>query len=249
MRIPILIPSTCPCCSSILTQVNDQLFCVNKSCPDQLGKRLEHFTKVLSIKGLGPKTLEKLELEDLLDLFYMEPATIKHALGDKIGTKILSEIESAANNATLATVIESFGIPLVGGTASVKIASKVKTIDEITPEICKTAGLGDKVTSNLMKWVTTEYQEIKAFMPFKFPSMQQSSNTGKTVCITGKISSYKTKAEAGVALAAAGFRLVESVTKTLDYLVDEEDKASTKRAKAEQYGIPIITDLNDLLKS
>jgi hypothetical protein len=31
-------------------------------------------------------------------------------------------------------------------------------------------------------------------------------------------------------------------------LVDEEDKASTKRKKAESLGIPIITNLNTFLK-
>jgi NAD-dependent DNA ligase len=41
---------------------------------------------------------------------------------------------------------------------------------------------------------------------------------------------------------------VDSVTKTTDFLVDEENGTSAKRKKAEQYGIIIITDLNDLLK-
>jgi NAD-dependent DNA ligase len=70
----------------------------------------------------------------------------------------------------------------------------------------------------------------------------------KTVCITGKLVSYKTKAEAHRALELAGFKPVESVTKTTDFLVDEEDKGSTKRKKAESLGITIITNLNIFLK-
>lgn len=248
MREPITIPEVCPCCSEKLVFVKDQLFCNNSSCPAQLSKKLEHFVKVLSIKGLGPKSLEKLELDDLLDLFYLDEEELATALGKTIAAKIIKEIESAKNNASVATVIESFGIPLVGGTASAKIASIIKSIDEITAETCKEAGLGDKVTQNLLNWVNGEYQSIKEFMPFVFPSKQITRTEGPTVCITGKISSYKTKAEAGVALTAAGYRLVESVTKTLSYLVDEEDKSSTKRVKAESYGIPIITDLKSLIE-
>lgn len=248
MREPITIPLQCPCCAAKLSLINEQIFCTNTSCPAQLSKKMEHFVKVLAIKGLGPKSLDKLGLTDLLDIFYLDEGEIADALGKTIAAKIIKEIESAKNNASLATVIESFGIPLVGGTASTKIASIVSSIDAITAEACKEAGLGDKVTSNLLNWVATEYQEIKEFLPFKFPSKQVTIADGLTVCITGKISSYKTKADAGVALAAAGYRLVDSVTKSLNYLVDEEDKSSTKRAKAESYGIPIITDLKSLLE-
>jgi hypothetical protein len=56
------------------------------------------------------------------------------------------------------------------------------------------------------------------------------------------------KAEAEKLLQAAGFTVVESVTKTTNYLLDEENSGSSKRIKAEQYGILIITDLKDLLK-
>ena len=62
------------------------------------------------------------------------------------------------------------------------------------------------------------------------------------------IGGFKTKAEAHRALELAGFKPTESVTKTTDYLVDEEDKGSTKRKKAESLGIQIITNLNTFLK-
>jgi NAD-dependent DNA ligase len=90
---------------------------------------------------------------------------------------------------------------------------------------------------------------MREFLPFSFKS-QKNSNTssGSTICITGKLSSYKTKAEAYKALEEAGYTPVESVTKTTNYLVDEEDKDSSKRKKAESLGITIITNLNTFLK-
>lgn len=244
----IEIPTNCPCCDYPLDMVNMQLFCRNSACSAQLFKKLENFAKVLGIKGFGPKTIEKLNLSDLTELFYMDFDTVKEILGEKTTTKLFDEVERS-KGADLATVLAAMSIPLVGGTASNKIASVVNSIEEITPETCKAAGLGEKVTFNLLNWINSEYIEMKEFLPFSFKSNKvSSSNTdGDTICITGKLSSYKTKAEAANILAAAGFKVVESVTKTLKYLVDEDDKGSSKRKKADEYGVTIITNLKDFL--
>lgn len=245
----IEIPTTCPCCSYELIFVNDQLFCRNTACSAQLNKKLENFCKVLSIKGFGPKTIEKLNLADITELFYLDRDLVIEALGEKVADKLLDEIERS-KGADLATVIAAFSIPLVGGTAAKKIATVVSKIEEITQETCKIAGLGAKVTENLLTWIDTDYQEIKEFLPFTFTSGKQKAVNAdsKRVCITGKLKSFKKKADAESSLSAAGFTLVDSVTKTTDYLVDEEGKMSSKREKAVSYGITIISDINILLK-
>lgn len=248
----IEIPTTCPCCDYKLELVNDQLFCRNTACGAQLGKKVEHFCKTLGIKGMGPKSVEKLNLQDLTELFYLDEDSVIEALGsEKTAHKLLDEI-NRAKSADLATVLASFSITLVGATASQKICSVVDHIDEITYETCKQAGLGDKVSENLVGWLQTDFPDLREFLPFSFKSNRNSTtnsnNNSKTVCITGKLSSYKNKAEAYKALEAAGYKAVESITKTTDYLVDEEDKASTKRKKAESLGIQIITNLNTFLK-
>jgi len=246
----IEIPVNCPCCAYTLELVNDQLFCRNTACSAQLNKKLEHFCKVLQIKGFGPKTIAKLDLQDLTELFYLEHDQVVQALGsEKTAVKLLDEIDRA-RGADLATVLASFSIPLVGETASNKLCAVVTHISEITEETCKTAGLGSKVTSNLLDWLATEYQEMKEFLPFSFKSKNKpvQTATGPTVCITGKLASFKTKAEATTKLTTAGFLVVDSVTKTLKYLVDEQGNNSAKRKKADEYGVTIITNLNDFLK-
>lgn len=248
----IQIPTTCPCCAYKLELVNDQLFCRNTACGAQLSKKVEHFCKTLGIKGMGPRSVEKLDLQDLTELFYLDLDSVTEALAsEKTAAKLLDEIDRA-RSADLATVLASFSIPLVGQTASKKICEVVEHIDEINYETCKAAGLGDKVTENLITWLETDFPDLREFLPFSFKSNKvstsTSNNNNKTVCITGKLSSYKNKAEAYQALEAAGYKAVESVTKTTDYLVDEEDKASTKRKKAESLGVQIITNLNTFLK-
>ncbi len=240
-------PTECPSCGSALTKVNDQLFCKNISCDAQINGKLIHFCKVLGIKGFGPKTVEKLQLNSVAEIFFLEKSDLVDELGDKVSTKLLDEIDKA-KSASLATVLESMSIPLIGGTASKKIASVVSQIEQITEAKCKEAGLGEKATNNVLDWLENEYQELKEFLPFSFVDAPQSVSTGKTVCITGKLSSYKKKADAEQDLRAAGYILVDSVTKTLDILVDETDGTSEKRKKAEKYGILIVTDLNDLIR-
>ena len=246
----IQIPTECPCCNYTLELVNDQLFCRNTACGAQLSKKVEHFCKTLSIKGMGTRTVEKLGLADITELFYLDLDQVVDAVGSaKVAEKLLTEIEKA-KSADLATILASFSIPLVGNTASTKICLVVNSIDEINQETCKQAGLGDKVTQNLLSWLETDFLEMREFLPFTFRTNKNSVVSGdcKTICITGKLSSYKTKAEAYKALETAGYKAVESVTKTTDYLVDEEDKGSTKRKKAESLGITIITNLNTFLK-
>ncbi len=240
-------PTECPCCQYPLVKVNDQLFCRNSACSAQISKKVEHFAKVLGIKGLGPKTVEKLQIQEVTELFYLDEEEVSKILGDKLAAKLLDEIERA-KTASLSTVLEAFSIPLVGNTASKKLCTVINSFEEITKETCKQAGLGEKVTENLLNWLETEYNELKEFLPFTF-SEETVKNTGnKLVCITGKLKSFKKKADAEALLAAAGYTLVDSVTKATNYLVDEGESTSSKKEKAIKYGITIITDLNDLLK-
>ena len=245
----IEIPKTCPCCDYPLELVNDQLFCRNTACDAQLSKKVEHFCKTLGIKGMGAKTIEKLGLADITELFYLDEESVAESLSSKtMATKLINEINKA-KQADLATVIASFSIPLVGGTASKKICAAVSSIDEITFEKCREAGLGEKVSQNLVGWLETEFLEVKEFLPFSFTSQQVPIQSGgKSVCITGKLSSFKTKSEAYKALEEAGFKVTETVTKSTDYLVDEDNKGSSKRKKADEFGITIIQNLNTFLK-
>ncbi len=246
----IQIPTKCPECNSELEKVNDQIFCRNTACPAQLFKKLEHFCKTLGIKGMGEKTIEKLNLTSLAELFYMDREEVISLLGsEKIVDKLLSEVDRA-KLAPLATVIASFSIPLIGITAGGKLAQVVSSLDDITAEACKKAGLGDKATSNLVNWINTEYLELKEFLPFNFSTINKiPSSNMETICITGKLVSFKTKSEATLALQKLGFKVSESVTKSTDYLVDEDNKNSSKRIKADEYNITIITNLNDFIQN
>lgn len=246
----IKIPTNCPSCEYPLETVNDQLYCRNTACSARLDKQIEHFAKSLGIKGLGAKTAEKLNLADITELFYLDRDDVVEILGsEKVANKLLAEIESA-KSADLAKVLTSFSIPLIGNTAANKICTVVSNIDEITLKTCKQAGLGDKATANLLSWLNTEFVVFREFLPFSFTvaSKLVKKEFKATVCITGKLTSFNTKASAYDALQNAGFAISESVTKNVTYLVDEENRSSSKREKAESLGITIINNLVQFLE-
>lgn len=239
----IVPPTECPVCSSKLELVNDQLFCRNNFCEAKTLKKLEHFAKTLKIKGLGPATLAKLDLQDITDIYKLTNEKLVEAVGEKVAAKLLTEIEES-KKADFATVLAGMSIQLVGKTIATKLASKVNSFEEISELICKEAGVGEAATGYIQEWLYYDYPLIKDFLPFKFERVVSSSLcNNKTVCITGKLKSFSTKKDAAEALKAKGFIFTDNLTKTVDFLVDEENKSSSKRVKAESYGIPVVTDL------
>lgn len=243
---PIEIPTNCPVCESKLQLVKDQLFCRNSYCEAQVAKKIEHFAKTLKIKGLGPATIAKLDLTDVAQLYYLSEEWIAEEVGSKVAKKIFEEIEQSKTS-DFATVLSAMSIPLIGNTAATKLAQYASNFDEINSKTCKDAGLGDKATASLQDWIYFEYPEIKEFLPFKFEGIVKQSATGPMVCITGKLSSFATKKDAAIALNAKGYQVTDNLTKTVNFLVDESNKSSSKRIKAESYGITVITDLNNFL--
>lgn len=241
-------PTHCPACEFSLIKIKDQLFCKNSACPAQVAGKLSHFCKVLGIKGLGPKTLEKLEVQSVFELYYLDREEVIQALGEKIGIKVLDQLENSKTS-KFSTVLEAMSIPLLGGTASKKLAAVINSFDDISEKTCKEAGLGPKLTENVLLWKDYEYPEVRELMPFTFAEeFSDESDDTATVCITGKLKNYNKKADAEALLLSKGYKLVDSVTKKLDFLIDETDGTSSKRKKAEEYGITIITDLNDLIE-
>ena len=128
----IIIPTHCPACNTVLDIVNDQLFCRNSDCPAKSSKRIEHFAKTLSIKGLGKATIEKLHLQDYHEVYsFTEKVIISLFDSERLGTKLFAEIENS-KSADLTTLLPAFSIPLIGRSASNKLTTKVSNISEIT---------------------------------------------------------------------------------------------------------------------
>jgi len=248
----ILPPVVCPSCSGELTFVRDILYCTNSQCAAQKAKKIEHFAKTLKIKGLGPATIEKLGLEDFDEIYRYTVDDLNNILGEKLGTKLYKEICNSAL-APLDMVLPAFGIPLIGKTATKKLSETVTSITEITPDTCERAGLGPKATQNLCDWLDSEfYCFYDGALPFELKFMPRDSvpaqESGDVVCISGKLNSFKTKAEATERLEMLGYKVKTNLTKDVTILVNESGIESTKTKKARESGVNIVTDLKSYLE-
>tara|TARA_A100001037_G_scaffold247767_1_gene229829 strand:+ start:4230 stop:4982 length:753 start_codon:yes stop_codon:yes gene_type:complete len=243
----ILAPEVCPSCESPLEWKNDMLYCTNILCPAQIQKRIEHFARSLKIKGLGPKSIEKLGLTSLLDIYNLSYYSIKCALSsEKLAIKLLREINHS-RKASMNDVLPAFSIPLIGKTAATKLSSKIKSLFDLDEDKCKAAGLGPKATESLLSWYSNEFEESLQELPFdwQFQTPKIATETKGAVCISGKLSSFKTKAEATKALSYAGYVVKSSLTKDVIFLVNESGIESAKTKEARERGITIITSLNE----
>jgi len=244
-------PTSCPTCDSILELVKDQLFCRNIGCEAKSSKMVEHFAKTLKIKGLGPKTIEKLSLNSISDIYSVSESKINNEIGKRVGAKLLQQIE-LSKSVDASQLLPAFSIPLIGKTASKKIFSKITNFNEITTSSCTKAGLGPKSCTNLLNWYHTEFLDNLEYLPFSFRAKVQEQQTaesiGKSVCITGKLNDFKNRTLAKEHLESLGFTVTSSVTKMTDYLVNEEGRKSSKDTKAESYGIPILT-IKEILRT
>ena len=243
----ILAPEVCPSCGSPLEWRNDMLYCENILCPAQIQKRIEHFARSLKIKGLGPKSIEKLGLTSLLDIYNLSYYSIKGALSsEKLAIKLLREINHS-RKASMNDVLPAFSIPLIGKTAATKLSSKIKSLFDLDEDKCKAAGLGPKATESLLSWYSKEFEDSLKKLPFdwQFQTPKIATETKGAVCISGKLSSFKTKAEATKALSYAGYVVKSSLTKDVIFLVNESGIESAKTKEARERGITIITSLNE----
>lgn len=247
----IVPPTDCPSCGSILEWINQLLYCKNTECGAQSQKKVEHFAKTMKIKGLGPAAIEKLGFMSPSDIYYMDEETLIETLGsEKVGAKLYVEIENS-KSAPLELLLPAFGIPLIGNTATKKLSETVKDIHEINADTCKRAGLGPKASENLLSWIQYDGPFYFEVMPhtWTFSKKSIAQATKGVVCISGKLKSFKTKADATETLSSLGYVVKSSLTKDVTILVNESGVESSKTKQARESGITIVTDLNSFLEN
>jgi DNA ligase (NAD+) len=247
---PIVPPTNCPVCNSILEYKNDILYCLNIKCAARESKTLQHWAKTVRILGLGEATIKKLGITQIEELYSLSLDEIKNCLGsEKLAAKLYKEIENS-KLAPLNITLAGFGIPLIGTTATEKLSKVLRNLDDLTIQKAEEAGLGPKAIDNLMSWFKEVYLiQYKFTLPlnFTFKTIKESEETKGVVCITGKLRTYKTKAEAEKALTSVGYKVSSNLTKSVTILVNESGIESTKTQKAGEAGITIITNIKQLL--
>jgi len=247
----ILPPTNCPACNSELVYRNDQLFCEHSDCSAQWDKKVQHFASTLKIKGLGPATLDKLQIQEYEELYNLTVSQIQERLGSqRLAEKLFVEIEKSKQS-KLVDIIPAFSVPLIGRSASQKLCESISDIEDISEKSCTEAGIGPKASANLLHWMASEYYpyQYRTNLPFTWKNkVIKKKEVIGVVCISGKLKSYPTKAFATKVLEQHGFAVKSSLTKECTHLINESGIESAKTQTARDRGVIIISNIKHLIE-
>lgn len=265
----IVYPTHCPSCESDLEMRGAHLFCNNKlNCKPQIVGRIVHFASrdAMDIETFSIMTAEQiyneLDVHDPSDLYTLtfDQLVGLNRFGEKKANNLLQAIE-ASKTRDLSAFLFALGIPNTGKTTTRALAEHFGTLEGVMnatrEELISVPDVGDIVADSIVSFFEDEVNKtsVKRLLEFGVrpqpierpkPVSTDSFFYGKTVVLTGTLH-LMTREEATAKLEACGAKVTGSVSKKTDLVIAGE-KAGSKLAKAEQLGIPVITDENELVR-
>jgi len=254
---PILIPTKCPVCDAKLTNNGVQLRCVNQDCTAKTTKGLILWLEKLDVMQFGEKLVEQLEERGLVrepaDIYKLQPEDIANieGRGHVTATKVLEELHSK-KTVTLDVFLAGLSIPSLSDKTAKLLSSTFGTMDKVLAaeyeQYLEIAGVAEKTASALYEGIQAKRSVIQNLLQYvKITEREKSSNKleGKSFCFTG----FRDKS-LEVLIESHGGKIASGVSKNTSYLLVDNDLPSSKRAKAQQIGVPIImpSDLEEMLK-
>lgn len=264
-----VFPDTCPVCGTRLAPAKEgdaDWRCPNtRSCAAQLGARLEYIASrgAFDIEALGEKGAQDLIASGVLvdegDLFDLTEADLKKSQAytrkdgqvNAAGTKLLANLEKA-KQAELWRVLVALSIRHVGPTAARALAARFTSIDSLidasVADLADTDGVGQVIAESFKAWfevdwhcdIVRKWREAGVNMQGSAGESAPQTLEGLTVVATGSLEGF-TRDEVKEAILAHGGKAAGSVSKKTHYVV-VGDNAGSKAAKAEELGVPILTE-------
>lgn len=257
---PFFIPEICPVCGSKALRDEDEavIRCQNINCPAQLLRSLEHFASrgAMNIEGLGEAVVEQLVNADLVhtvaDLYTLnlQDLTALERFGQKSADNLLANIESSKKS-ELDRLIFALGIRGIGQRAATLLCQKFGSMEAImsaeSEEIAAIDGFGDVLANSVYTAMREPHrisliEQLKSLGLNMSYSEQRVSNAfeGLTFVLTGTLPTLSRDA-AKKMIEERGGKCSGSVSKKSNYVLAGE-KAGSKLDKANELGIPVITE-------
>lgn len=255
---------TCPECGTALVRNEDEAkhFCPNElGCPPQVKGKMEHFIsrKALNIDGLGAETVQQLydaglveNVTDLYELTYEQVISLERMA--EISSQNVIDGIAASKAISFSRVLFGIGIRFVGQTVAKKLAKHFKNIDALMAasyeELVAVDEIGDRIAESVVNFFADErnreiVERLKSHgLQFELEeSDEPSSNAleGKSFVVSGVFSQFS-RDEIKAAVEQHGGKNVSSISKKTDYVLAGDKMGPSKLKKAEDLGIPIISE-------
>lgn len=258
----IVFPETCPVCASRVLRIEGEAVyrCTGGLyCAAQRKEALKHFAsrKAMDIEGLGDKLIDQLVDQSLVaqpaDLYRLTLAQLAglERMAEKSARNLLDALQKSKQT-TLPRFIYALGIREVGEATAANLARHFGSLEQLQQageaELLAVPDVGPVVAQHLLAFFSEPHnqQMLEALREagIQWPDMepQQASQqlAGQTWVLTGSLTSM-TRDQASQALQALGAKVSGSVSKKTTRVVAGE-AAGSKLAKAEELGVPVMTE-------
>src|SRR5699024_9607918 len=229
---------------------------------------MQHFVgrKMMDIEGLGNETIETFYslgyLNKLSDIYCLKDHALELKKLERFGEKSISNMIKgieASKQIPFEKLLFALGIRYVGETVAKKIAIHFKNIDNLMDaskeQLLEVSDVGERIAESVYDYFKneehiSEIQKLRnAGLQFEIkPEEKQESQKleGKSFVISGVFKNYSRK-ELSDTIEQNGGRLLSAISGKLDYLVAGDKMGPSKRIKAAELDIPILSE-NDFEK-
>lgn len=257
---PVPIPTKCPVCGAKAEKDEGQVAirCTNPECPEQVKRRIEHFTSrgAMDIRGLGEQLVAQLvdaklanDVADLYELNELSLAKLERQ-GAKSIENLLKGLADSKQQPPWRLVF-GLGIIHVGVSSARSLMEYFGSVDELAKaevaDLLKVQDIGGIVAESIHEWFRDK-RNVKllerlrtAGLLFSNPKVEQASDkfAGTTWVITGTLS--QPREEIADTIRANGGKVSGSVSAKTTYLLAGEE-AGSKMEKATKLGVKVLTE-------
>lgn len=262
--VRVVFPHECPECGTPLVRNEGEAnhYCPNYlHCPPQITRRIIHFVsrKALDIEGLGEETIELLWENSLIrnvaDLYYLRHEQL--ASLERLGNKSASNILAGLNKSLTAPYhrkLFALGIRHVGETVARTLAAGFPNIEALISasgeEMESLPDIGPRISASVREYFSdpdnTEIIRRLSAAGMTFEGMAPAVTVkgplyGKTIVVSGSFERF-TREELKSLIEAAGGKTAGSVSGNTSFIVAGSDMGPSKRAKATELGIKLVTE-------
>lgn len=260
-EVPFTFPTECPVCGAPVKKEADGVIarCTGKTCPAKLAGRLRHFATraAMDIDGLGDKLCEALVdgglVTSVADLYRLTLPVLQglERMGEKSAQNLLESLERSKAT-TLRRFIYALGIPEVGEATAKALAEHFGDVERLKDApleaLRAVRDIGPEMAQAIRGWFDDEDHRatVRALLEAGVrpappePQPTSSALTGKTVVITGTLSTMS-RDEAKQAVERRGGKVSGSVSKKTDLVVAGAE-AGSKLKKATELGVTVVDE-------
>ena len=262
---PTQYATQCPECGTALVRKEGDAkhYCPNTyGCPPQIAGRIQHYIsrKAMDIDGLGGETVHLLRKEGLIenyaDLYDLkiEQVIPLERMAEKSAQNMIDGIQKSTA-IPFEKVLYALGIRFVGETVAKKLARHFKSIDQLIRANFETLiavdEIGDKIAESVLEFFN-DLGNIQLVNRLKSYGVQlqiseeelsgQSDKLKGLVFVVSGVFQLMSRNELKKAIEDNGGKVSTSISKKTNYLIAGDQMGPSKKAKAENLGIAMISE-------